>query len=83
EQYSNVCSKVKIRDSFDKIIRNIKTKNIFISYSEDGLLEIGNLCDFLRQYGNVEVDKINYKRFRSNNSKKELQITEYLIYLYL
>ncbi len=82
DQYSNFCSKVKIRNAFDLIIRNINCNNIFISYSEDGLLSINDLLDFLLQYGNVELNKIQYKRFRSNNSPKGLELTEYLIYLH-
>lgn len=81
DQYSNFCSKVRIRGAFDTIIKNINCNNIFISYSEDGLLPIDVLMDFLRQYGTVELSKIQYKRFRSNNSQKELELTEYLIYL--
>ena len=81
DQYSNFCSKVRIRNAFDLIIKNINCRDIFISYSEDGLLPIDDLMAFLRQYGNVELSKIRYKRFRSNNSKKELELTEYLIYL--
>lgn len=68
-------------DAFDLIIKNINCWEIFISYSEDGLLPIDDLMDFLQQYGNVELSKIKYKRFRSNNSKKKLELTEYLIYL--
>lgn len=82
DQYSNFCSKVRIRNAFDMIIKNINCRNLFISYSEDGLLPIDDLMDFLRQYGNVELSKIRYKRFRSNNSQKELELTEYLIYLH-
>ena len=82
DQYSDFCSKVKIRNAFDMIIRNINCNDIFISYSEDGLLPINDLLDFLQQYGNVELSKIRYKRFRSNNSQKELELTEYLIYLH-
>lgn len=81
DQYSNFCSKVRIRNAFDLIIKNINCQNIFISYSEDGLLPIDDLLDFLRQYGEVELNKIQYKRFRSNNSPKGLKLTEYLIYL--
>jgi adenine-specific DNA-methyltransferase len=82
DQYSNFCSKVRIRNAFDLIIKNINCHNIFISYSEDGLLPIEDLMDFFRQYGSVELSKIRYKRFRSNNSQKELELTEYLIYLH-
>ena len=81
DQYSNFCSKVKIRNSFDLILNNIHCNHIFISYSEDGLLPIEDLLTFLRQYGNVGLSEIRYKRFRSNNSKKGLELTEYLIYL--
>lgn len=81
DQYSNFCSKIKIRKSFDVILRNIHCDNIFISYSEDGLLSIEDLCSFLNQYGNVEVSEIKYKRFKSNNSSKGLELTEYLIHL--
>lgn len=80
-QYSDFCSKVKIRAAFDKIITNIHCDYIFISYSEDGLLKIEELRQFLSQYGKVNIDEIKYKRFKSNNSPKGLELTEYLIYL--
>lgn len=82
DQYSNFCSKVKIRSSFDTIIRNVHCNNIFISYSEDGLLPINELVDFLEHYGSVETHEIRYKRFRSNKSLKSLELKEYIIYLH-
>lgn len=82
DQYSDFCSKVKIRNAFDTIIRSIRCNNIFISYSEDGLLSINELLEFLRCYGEVEITEIKYKRFKSNNSSKGLKLTEYLIYLH-
>lgn len=81
DQYSNFCSKVKIRDSFDVILRNLHSNDIFISYSEDGLLPINDLCLFLGQYGHIGVSEIKNKRFRSNSSSKELELTEYLIHI--
>lgn len=81
DQYSNFCSKVKIRDSFNKIISNIKAEHFLISYSEDGLLPINDLIDFLSNYGIVQNKTIEYKRFKSNDSKKKATLNEYLIYL--
>lgn len=81
DQYSDFCSKVKIRNAFDTIIKEIKCNNIFISYSEDGLLSLSELMDFLSQYGKIQFRKIKYKRFRSNNSNKGLDLTEYLLFL--
>lgn len=81
DQYSNFCSKVKIHDSFDKILTTIKCKDILISYSEDGLISIGDLISFLSSYGDVTKKNIKYKRFKSNKSKKEATLNEFLIYL--
>lgn len=81
DQYSNFCSKVKIRDSFHKIITNIRADHFLISYSEDGLLPINDLISFLSNYGVVENKTVEYKRFKSNDSKKKATLNEYLIYL--
>jgi adenine-specific DNA-methyltransferase len=81
DQYSNFCSKIKIRGSFDKILTNINCKDFLISYSEDGLLPIEDLMSFLSNYGNVSKNTIEYKRFKSNNSDKDAKLHEYLIHL--
>ena len=81
DQYSNFCSKVKIRGSFDKIISEIQCGHFLISYSEDGLLPLSDLISFLSNYGTVTKKEIKYKRFKSNDSKKSAVLNEYLIYL--
>lgn len=81
DKYSNFCSKRKIKDSITKIISNIRTHDVFISYSEDGLMQIDDLVKLLRDFGTVNIYNINYKRFRSNASAKGLEIIEYLIHL--
>lgn len=81
DQYSNFCSKIKIRDSFTKIITGVRTKHFFISYSEDGLLTLQQITEFLQEFGFVHVHTIEYKRFKSNNSSKTRNIKEYLIHL--
>lgn len=81
DQYSNFCSKLKIRASFSKILENIKSPNIFISYSEDGLLSLNELQEFLSQFGKLKTFNISYKRFKSNNSTKNSILTEYLFYI--
>jgi adenine-specific DNA-methyltransferase len=81
DQYSNFCSKVKIRDSFDTIIKGLKCNDILISYSEDGLLSLDELMDFLSGYGQVSKKSILYKRFKSNDSRKSSVLEEYLVHL--
>lgn len=83
DQYSNFCSKVKIRSSFDTILSKINCDDFLISYSEDGLLPIDDLISFLSGYGNVVKKDIKYKRFKSRtDSKKEATLNEYLIHLH-
>ena len=40
-----------------------------------------DLILFLSNYGTVSKKNIEYKRFKSNNSKKESTLNEYLIHL--
>lgn len=83
DQYSNFCSKMKIRAAFDQIITKIGCEDFLISYSEDGLLPIDDLISFLSQYGKVVKKDIKYRRFKSrNDSKKDLALNEYLIHLH-
>jgi adenine-specific DNA-methyltransferase len=84
DQYSNFCSKVKIRGSFDKILTKINCNDFLISYSEDGLLPIDDLISFLSNYGKVLKKDIKYKRFKSRTDvlKKEATLNEYLIHLH-
>ena len=81
DQYSNFCTKTKIRDSFQRIFTEMHCKKFLISYSEDGLLKIDDLKKFLSQFGQVSVTYLKNKRFRSNQSKLENKLTEYLIFL--
>lgn len=81
DQYSNFCSKVRIRDAFTQIISNIDCENILISYSEDGLLGLQDFQDFLGSFGKVEVIHFQHKRFKSNNSQLASTLTEYLFKL--
>jgi adenine-specific DNA-methyltransferase len=82
DQYSNFCSKVKIRGAFDQILTQINCSDFLISYSEDGLIPIDDLIEFLSNYGTVLKKDIKYKRFKSNDSKKNAMLNEYLIHLH-
>lgn len=84
DQYSNFCSKLKIRSSFDKILTQINCDDFLISYSEDGLLPIDDLISFLSSYGKVVKKDIQYKRFKSRTDviKKGATLNEFLIHLH-
>jgi len=82
DQYSNFCTKTKIRDSFRAIFTNLNTENFLISYSEDGLLNIEDFVELLSPFGDVYIDEFVHKRFKSNSSKLKNNLTEYLIHLH-
>lgn len=82
DQYSDFCSKVKIRNSIERIIKGLNCQHIFISYSEDGLIEIDELMAFLSRFGTVSKNDILYKRFKSNETNKSPLLKEFLIYLH-
>ncbi|EHU4958306.1 DNA adenine methylase [Vibrio parahaemolyticus] len=81
DQYSNFCTKTKIRDSFRKIFQDMNCDRFLISYSEDGLLTVDDFQSLLKPFGDVYIDEFNHKRFKSNNSKLKNNLTEYLILL--
>lgn len=81
DQYSNFCSKVKIRDSFSEIFSTMNCSQFLISYSEDGLLSKEELIFFFSEFGSVDFFEIDYQRFKSNNSKLSKDMKEYLFYI--
>jgi adenine-specific DNA-methyltransferase len=81
DQYSDFCSKLRIRDAFTKIIRGMNCPKFLISYSEDGLLSKEELLALLRQFGDAELSEYNVPRFRSNNSPLDRTMSEYLLTL--
>ena len=82
DQYSNFCTKTKIRDSFKEIITNMGCNEFLISYSEDGLLTIEDFNKLLADFGDVKIEAFTHKRFRSNKSELQNELTEYLIHLH-
>ena len=81
DQYSDFCSKVRIRDAFRKIICGMNCSKFLISYSEDGLLQRGDMLDMLAQFGDVELLEYGVPRFRSNDSPLGRTMVEYLFVL--
>ncbi len=83
DQYSNFCSKLKIRNSFSKIFSDMDCTQYLISYSEDGLLSEEELLAFLEGFGEVDLHKFSNKRFKSNDSRLKPNLNEYLLHLKL
>jgi len=81
DQYSNFCTKTKIRDSFKKIFSDMNCPQFLISYSEDGLLTVEDFEKLLKPFGTLTIDEFSHKRFKSNKSQLKSSLTEYLIHI--
>lgn len=81
DQHSKFCTKTKGLQSFEKVISEMNCNNFIVSYSEDGLFSLETLVELMRNYGDVNVEYIDYNRFRSNQSQLSLKLSEYMIEL--
>lgn len=79
DQHSKLCTKTRGLQSFEKIISDMHCKKFLISYSEDGLFSLEQLSECFSKFGTVNVQLIDYNRFRSNDSKLPTKLKEYLI----
>lgn len=78
-QYSDFCSKLKIEKAFDDILEGVCAPRVMVSYSEDGLIPLTQLSDFLAKHGEIAVHSFEHKRFRSNQSPLPAILNEYVI----
>lgn len=79
DQHSKLCTKTRGLTSFETIIREMNCPFFLISYSEDGLFSLDQLSNCFQQFGDVAIREIDYKRFRSNQSRLPKSIKEYII----
>ena len=77
KQKSDFCSKAKVKDAFENMIKLSNSKYILISYNNEGLIsteDLSNLCQKYAVKGTFKLTEIDYKRYKSKipNNKKGL-----------
>lgn len=81
-QKSKYCSKKTVAYMFDDLIKNAKFKYIFLSYNNEGLMELDTIKNIMSKYGKYNVFTQDYKRFKADSEKnrniKANSTTEYL-----
>ena len=82
DQYSNLCTKTKGLNSFEKIIDNLDAKDILISYSDEGLFPKDVLYSTFCKFGDVEINEIEYRRFKSHKGEEKPNVMEYLFHIH-
>ncbi|HHX68111.1 MAG TPA: DNA adenine methylase [Gallicola sp.] len=80
EQKSNWCSKSKVVEELEHVIKNAKFKYIFLSYNNEGIMSLDEVREVMEKYGAYKLKKQEYKRFKADNNRqnKADNTTEYL-----
>jgi len=78
---SSFCRKGQVVASFEKLVQNLKTDWIFLSYSSESLISKDNMMTLLGKYGIVSIVERDYKRFKSFEYNADNAIKEYIFCL--
>lgn len=80
---SPFCSKGDTSEkAFDLLFRELKSKWIFLSYNSESIVSKEKMMDSMKKYGTVSVIERDYKRFKSFEYNKDVDIKEYLFCLH-
>lgn len=69
DQYSDFCSKRKVREAFLEVLKRLEVPHVLISYSEDALIPPDEMIALLDDLGVTKRYEFANKRFRSNGGK--------------
>jgi adenine-specific DNA-methyltransferase len=79
---SSFCRKgAAAETAFDTLIRNLRAKWIFLSYSSESIVSKEKMMEILSRYGTVSVTEREYKRFKSFEYNEDKAVREYLFCL--
>jgi adenine-specific DNA-methyltransferase len=67
--------------AFDALIRGLRAKWIFLSYSSESIVPKEKMMEILSRYGTVSVTEREYKRFKSFEYNEDKAVCEYLFCL--
>ena len=82
EQKSKFCSKREIETEFEFLIANSNFKYIFLSYNNEGLMDVEKIKTIMSKYGTYRCFTQSYRRFKADKDENRKisrnKTTEYL-----
>ena len=79
---SSFCRKgAAAETAFDTLIRGLRAKWVFLSYSSESIVSKEKMMEILSRYGTVSVTEREYKRFKSFEYNEDKAVNEYLFCL--
>ncbi len=84
-QKSLYCSRTKVKKAFKELILNVKTKYIFLSYNNEGLMKLSDIKEIMSLRGKYGYFTKEYNRFKADRNEnrdfKASSTVEYLHYV--
>jgi adenine-specific DNA-methyltransferase len=75
---SKFCKKTEVKKVFTELINSTNTHYLLISYNNEGLLSIEELKKILLKKGSVKLYKIQYNKFKAQQSVDKKFVEEYV-----
>lgn len=79
-QKSDFCKKSSALDALENLVRNAVFEWIFLSYNDEGILNLSQIAKVFQKYGKYECVSKNYQRFKADSKRnhKQESTIEYL-----
>ena len=81
-QKSEFCSRRNVKKVFEHLIAKAQFKYIFLSYNNEGLMDLATIQQIMSKYGEYKIFTKEYKRFQAdktaNRNINSFSTTEYL-----
>ena len=79
-QKSDFCKKSSALDALENLVRNAVFEWIFLSYNDEGILNLSQIAKVFQKYGKYECVSKNYQRFKADSTRnhKQESTIEYL-----
>lgn len=84
ELKSQFCSKRTVKDAFETLLRDCRSRHILISYNNEGLIsteELSALCEKYAVVGTFKLFEYNYRRYKNKIPNNTSGLKEQLYYL--
>jgi adenine-specific DNA-methyltransferase len=68
-QKSKYCSRNDIKNEFENLVKNANFKYLFLSYNNEGLMSVEEICKIMKKYGKYDLAQTDYQRFKADKSE--------------
>ena len=75
---SDYCKITRVKEALEELIREAKFKYVFLSYSNDGILDKITIQKIMSKYGSYSVEEFIHARYRTSKKSKKGHVVEYL-----